>query len=208
MLDCFCGLGGASEGFHQEGFECTGIDIVDVGYPYKLILADMRELDGKDFRGYDVVWGSPPCRDFSVVGKVFGHTWKRPPDPKGNGMELVNAYLEFVKTAEPKIWIMENVPNLQKYYEPSVFQTNLGDKHMARCFWGNFPTFLLPKSKFKVVYPGVWRKGERDSKKERSLGEGRIFNIQGKLRKWYRAKIPLACSLAFARACKTQLLEA
>jgi site-specific DNA-cytosine methylase len=63
-------MGGASEGFHMEGFDCLGIEInseIAKLYPYKVIVADMRDLRGKDFRGYDVIWGSPPCVDFSTA---------------------------------------------------------------------------------------------------------------------------------------------
>lgn len=202
MLDTFCGLGGASEGFHREGFDCTGIDIINVGYPYHFIKGDMNQLKGSDFRGYDVIWGSPPCRDFSVVGNVFGHTWKRPQDPEV-GMKLVNAYLQFVKEADPTIWIMENVSNLQKHYKKAKVKTSLGDRHrMTRCFWGNFPPFLIPKQKGKVVYPGHW---DKNPKRNNRPDEGPIFVTQGKLRKWERAKIPLVCSLAFAKACKTEI---
>ncbi len=41
MLDCFCGMGGVSDGFILEGFDVTGIDIVDapkmLGYKHRFI---------------------------------------------------------------------------------------------------------------------------------------------------------------------------
>lgn len=203
FLDCFCGLGGASEGFHREGFECTGIDIADVGYPYTFIHTKMEDLNGEDFTGYDVIWGSPPCREFSVIGNVFGHTWKKPQNPQ-DGLKLVRAYQDFIKEAKPKIWIMENVPNLQKHIGKAKLKTSLGvNNRMTRCFWGNFPMFLIPKDVGKYVYHHFYPSKSGKRKKD----EGPIFQTQGKLRKWERAKIPLTCSRAFARACKEKLLN-
>ena len=72
ILDCFCGLGGVSDGFALEGFDVTGIDIEDMpskGYKHRFIRADIRDLKGEDYRGYDVVWGSPPCREFQGLRK-------------------------------------------------------------------------------------------------------------------------------------------
>ena len=204
LLDCFCGLGGVSDGFALEGFEVLGIDVEDMptkGYKHGFIQADIRELKGEDYQGYDVVWGSPPCRNFSCVGDVFGHTWKKPPDPEGEGMEIVNAYLKFVEDAQPKIWIMENVPRLQKYYKKAKVKTTLGCGTMKRCFWGNFPPFLIPKDAQKYVYRHFYPSKSGKRRKD----EGPIFTIQGKDRKWFRAKIPLACSRAFARACREEL---
>lgn len=196
MLDCFCGLGGASEGFHREGFECTGIDIVNVGYPYRLILADMLTLKGEDFRGYDVIWGSPPCRDFTKLPDHWVHKdgskgqWKIPKNPE-NGIKLVQAFGRFVSDARPTFWIMENVKGLADFdwlhiYLPKAriygAKLHLGKQH---AFWGNFPEFLLPHAYSQMCNQ----------------------DVQGKLRAWERAKIPLACSQAFARACKEALLE-
>jgi len=185
FLDCFCGMGGASEGFHREGFECTGIDIVDVGYPYKLILKDMLTLDGSDFKGYDVIWGSPPCRDFVNISDWH---WKEKQNPK-KGVKLVNCFLSFVKQAKPRIWIMENVKYLAEHISLQPQQISwIGTPKKVRAFWGNFPNFLMPLQELPNKCKNI----------------GKPFD---KMRKWERAKIPLACSLAFAQACKQQLLK-
>ena len=203
MLDCFCGLGGASMGFAKEGFDCTGIDVVNVGYPYRFILADMLSLKGEDFRGYDVIWLSPPCRHWSSFARIYGSTWKNKPDPEGQGMKLVNASLTFVERAQPKFWIMENTDGLVKYLglKPrfvtylSLGSNNQGKKHG---FWGNFPSCLIPKDNRKkpITYHKIIQ-GKRYPKSANA----------GKLESWINAKIPLACSQAFARACKDVLLE-
>lgn len=42
ILDLCCGMGGWSIGFYRAGFECTGVDTLDIGYPYHLVQADVR----------------------------------------------------------------------------------------------------------------------------------------------------------------------
>jgi len=184
LLDCFCGLGGVSDGFAMEGFDVLGIDIADMpskGYKHKFLQADIRELWGYNFQGYDVIWGSPPCRDFSQVN-TNGRGWKIPKDPQ-RGMILVNAFLDFVKAAAPYFWIMENVSGLAKYLpNPRINKAKIGFKRHV--FYGNFPSFLLPQSsKFAV----------------------RSLSGYAKDAKWKRAIIPLATSRAFAKACKQAL---
>jgi site-specific DNA-cytosine methylase len=184
-------MGGVSDGFALEGFDVTGIDIVDapkmVDYKHKFIQADMLSLKGTDFKGFDVVWGSPPCRDFSRMcstSRKFWRgrwvEWKDSPNPD-RGLNLVNAFLKFKEDANPKIWIMENVPRLANYVSKPT-QINYIGKTMKRAFWGNFPHFLMP---MQTTEPN--KSAIRDP--------------------WLRAKIPLACSRAFAKACKEQLVE-
>lgn len=177
-------MGGASGGFAKEGFKCTGIDIVDVGYPYELIVSDMRRLKGEHFQGYDVIWGSPPCRDFSNFTACGWKTWKKKPDVNA-GLELVHCYLDFVKAAKPDMWIMENVPRLRKFLHSPPNQVSRIGKTMRRAFWGNYPNFLMPMDLSK---PSIY-----------------YHNWKRETRAWERAKIPLPCSQAFAKACKEAL---
>jgi hypothetical protein len=183
MVDCFCGMGGVSDGFALEGFDVLGIDIEDapnkLGYKHKFIQADITTLNGKDFQGYDVIWGSSPCRNFTILNDTC---WKEKKDPK-KGLILVNAFINFVKEAQPKYWILENVFGLEKFLpNPKISKAKVGFK--KHVFYGNFPPFLLPESsKFKVRESCGW----------------------DKLAHWKRSKIPLACSQAFAVACREAL---
>lgn len=204
ILDCFCGMGGVSDGFAKEGFDVTGIDIVDapklLGYKHKFIQADFKTLDGGDFQGYDVIWGSPPCRDFSEFCRIYGSTWKNPPDPQGGLLNIV-AYWKFVSRAQPKIWIMENVSNLTKYlpvtpdlvtYLTTSVKNGSGKKH---AFWGDFPIFLIPKDSSHVITYHKIINGKRCPKQK----------YKSKIGKWINAKIPITCSQAFAQACREAL---
>jgi site-specific DNA-cytosine methylase len=205
MLDVCCGAGGVSLGFAKQGFEVTGIDIVDspkrFGYPFKFIQADITKLDGSLFKGYDVIWASPPCRDFTRIAEMYGHNWhKNPPDPQG-GLLKVTACLDFVCRAQPKYWILENVFNLTKYLplKPDLVtyltlcKNGQGKKH---AFWGDFPAGLIPKDCTKQI----------SFHKKQSDGQYwmRAKNNGGS---WENSKIPLAVSEAFARDCKEALLE-
>lgn len=190
MLDVFCGMGGVSDGFALEGFDVTGIDIEDapkkLGYKHRFIQADIRTLNGKDFRGHSVIWGSTPCRNFTQLPdhalRADGENWKwkNPKNPEA-GLELVTTFLQFVKYAEPTFWVLENVAGLANYLDlkPRAYNARIlnGKRHV---FYGNYPLFLIP----------------------RAIRKKRAIDYGGPLRSWYRAEIPLACSRAFAVACR------
>lgn len=184
-VDFYCGLGGLSDGLAMEGFTVLGVEIneeISRLYKHPCLVADVRELDGKQFRAFDVIVGSPPCRDFSVATYFGKKYWKNPPNPE-DGLSMVKAFLRIVHEAKPQFWLMENVPRLQEFLkeEPKCV-VNL-TKYMKRAFLGNFPPFLIPL----------------DGRK------GRIQDFQGRHRKWERAKIPLPVARAFAKAVKEKL---
>ena len=207
LLDCFCGMGGVSDGFALEGFDVTGIDIVDapkmLGYKHKFIQADMLTLKGEDFGGYDVVWGSPPCRDFSQIGLLYGKRWKNKPNPE-KGLVLINCFLKFAEDAKPKIWIMENVANLKKHFTELQPRTEgyitYGKRHV---FYGNYPLFLMPRDmRIKIRSQN---KNGRDQPNMKYLEPTPTHNRA--IQSAQHARIPLVCSRAFAKACKDALME-
>lgn len=200
MLDVGCGMGGMSDGFAKEGFEVTGIDIIDapklLSYPYAFHQADVRELNGKDWQGYDVIHVSMPCRDFSPMARCYGKNWKDKPNPE-RGLKLVKTALKFIEAAAPKYWIMENVYGLSKYLDlkPKITCYIRYKKHG---FWGDFPFFLMPRITGQPMTKGQYVNGLRCPQPRVRLGNS-------KMQSWNHAKIPLPCSQAFAKACKQEL---
>lgn len=129
-------------------------------------------------------------------GSAVGHTWKRAPDPE-YGLKFVNAYVKFVMDAQPKIWIMENVDRMKQFYrEKPRIESALIKGKKRHAFWGNFPLFLMPQEPCFKLSVGL-HKGKHESKD--------IARKKGRKVMAVNAKIPLSCSLAFAKACKTEL---
>ncbi len=139
VADFFCGAGGFSEGFYQEGFDvifaldywkpayithehnhkhCKNVcmNILDIDTPEKIdeIIPDT-----------DIIIGSPPCVSFScsnLSGKA----------DKTLGLQLINQYLKIVlyKKTKPnsklKYWMMENVPNSIEFIKNKYSAIELG----------------------------------------------------------------------------------
>lgn len=70
LFDLFCGDGGAAMGYHQAGFEVTGIDIESQpNYPFEFYQGDALTVS---LDGFDAYHASPPCTKWSLVTKVHG----------------------------------------------------------------------------------------------------------------------------------------
>lgn len=211
-LDLFCGLGGWSDGLEAEGFDVLGVEIeprIAALYKHPVIVADVCSLNPKDFKGYDLIVGSPPCRDFSKVGWAVGNNWKRKPDPEGEGMKLINAFLNFVEIAKPSYWLMENVPQAAPYVEkhrnivPAVI-TKLG-KNMKRAFWGNFPPFLVSRD-YRKKQIGRLRNRKKINGElilSSPIKQNEVYD--GWLRSWEAARIPSPVAQALGKAVKEAL---
>lgn len=205
-LDLFCGLGGWSDGLAANGFDVTGVEIVPMvaevyGQKYNVINKDVCELNPENFKGYDLIVGSPPCRDFSVIGLALKNKWKRPPDPEGEGLRLVNVFLDFVEKAKPTYWCMENSPRLEQYLHIKPRTVTYFGSNMRRALWGNFPAFLISTD---------FRRGCITGGRNRSTGEVRKTTYpfkygQGKLRTWERAIIPFPIANGLGVAVKQAL---
>lgn len=117
FLDLFAGCGGFSAGLKKAGLISVGEVEQDAwaaeslrhNFPNSRVLeGDIREYDDasiRSFQGVDVIVGGPPCQGFSVAGATqFGID-----DPRN---ALPHWFLHWVKVLNPKIAIIENVPNI------------------------------------------------------------------------------------------------
>jgi hypothetical protein len=189
LLDICCGFGFWSIPFYREGFECTGVDIVDVGYPYELILEDIRDFHPN--RQYDVVMESPPCTEFSELLFLAVAKKQRPLGNPEKGMELVREAYRIVQEAKPRYWALENVRGSVLYISKLLGPPRI--KHHPWYIWGKFPEFMLDRSELGL--------------KVRSGPNGRL-NPDVKfdpLIAWKRSRIPLPLGTAMARACRMAL---
>mgnify|MGYP000147264852 CR=1 FL=1 len=148
VLDLFCGAGGWSIPFIKDGDYVVGVDIRDVGYPGKLILKDVRELDGRQFRGFDLIIGSPPCEEFSIAKEFWVHKGRLRNIEKG--LELVRHFYRIVEEAQPKFWAMENVWQLTKYWHEKPIWKFRISRRGIRALWGNIPIPLALDFQFRT----------------------------------------------------------
>lgn len=128
MVDFFCGAGGLSLGFVEEGFNIKlANDIQDVcieTYKYnhpelptsKIIEGDIKEIvdnvDNYIDTDIDIVVGGPPCQGFSEANR------QRVIDDPRN--ELYKYYVKAVENIAPKFVLMENVKGMLKVADQVV----------------------------------------------------------------------------------------
>lgn len=128
LVDFFCGAGGLSLGFIQEGFHVElANDIEDVciqtyifNHPEvrseKVIKGDIKEIidNIEDFisRPIDIVVGGPPCQGFSEANR------QRVIDDPRN--ELYKYFIQAVGKIAPKFVVMENVKGMLKVADQVV----------------------------------------------------------------------------------------
>jgi DNA (cytosine-5)-methyltransferase 1 len=107
LLDLFCGVGGASVGYAQAGFEVHGVDLKHgKRYPYTYLRADVLDVikDENFMQQFDVIHASPPCQTHSITQHLRNAQGKS--TSKVDLIPQTRAAL----IASGKPYIIENVP--------------------------------------------------------------------------------------------------
>lgn len=112
VLEICAGAGGQSLGLEKAGFDHELAVEIDRDAAATLRLnrpewnvheGDVREIDGKKYRGIDLLAGGVPCPPFSVAGKQLGADDER---------DLFPEALRLVREAKPAAVMLENVKGL------------------------------------------------------------------------------------------------
>jgi hypothetical protein len=178
-IDLFCGLGGWAEGFLAEGYDVIGYDIdprFAEMYPATFIQADVRDLDGREFRGARCIVASPPCQGFSLANAQVRRK-ERPTEADWQPVRAVWRIAE--ESGVPTI--LENVRGALQFLGPA--RASWGSRYL----WGDVPPYWL----------------ERTNEPEK-FGGSRWWPGKNRPRAKYRrpeltAKIPLPLARAVAR---------
>jgi len=162
MIDLFCGAGGLSLGFTQEGFitslandiqDCC-VDTYAHNHPETprdyIVLGDINDVVNNldellAGRKVDVVVGGPPCQGFSMANRQ-----RLIDDPRNH---LYKSYVEVVKKVNPKFFVMENVKGMQSVAEQVKEDfRNIG--YTVECYILNAKDFGVPQNRERLIYIG------------------------------------------------------
>lgn len=111
-LEICAGAGGQALGVSRAGFSHVGLVEIESDYcatlkrnrpGWNVINADLREFDGSEYRGVDLLAGGVPCPPFSIAGKGLGADDER---------DLFPQALRLVDEIRPRAVMIENVRGL------------------------------------------------------------------------------------------------
>lgn len=127
LIDFFCGAGGFSEGFRQQGFDVVmgidnwmpAIETHNLNHNLKDVKKDVLDFSESieeinNLPDTEVIVGSPPCVLFSLSNKGGKAD-------KTLGIKLIESFLRVIavkkhqKSSKLVSWFMENVPNSRNY---------------------------------------------------------------------------------------------
>ena len=162
MIDLFCGAGGLSLGFTQEGFitslandiqDCC-VDTYAHNHPETprdhIVLGDIKDVvknldELLAGRSVDIVVGGPPCQGFSMANRQ-----RLIDDPRNY---LYKSYVEVVEKVRPKFFVMENVKGMLSVAEQVKEDfRNIG--YSVECHVFNAKEFGVPQNRERLIYIG------------------------------------------------------
>lgn len=177
VVDFFCGAGGFSEGFRQQGFDIIkGIDfwqpaidshnlnhnlkdsiknILDFWSENTADIEEINKIPNSEF-----IIGSPSCVSFSMSNKSGK-------GDKTSGIKLIKAYLraivvkKYQKNSILLGWYLENVPNSRGYIQPEYTFEELNLKKWVGTIG------ISPKEIAIRTHGGIFNAGDYGAPQER-----------------------------------------
>lgn len=162
IVDLFCGSGGLSLGFVQEGFSVSlANDIEDCcietyahNHPEiprsRIIKGNIQTISSQiisllDRESIDVVVGGPPCQGFSMANRQ-----RLIDDPRNH---LYRSYVHVVSSLLPKFFVMENVKGMLGV-APQVLDDFKAIGYEVSYHVLNAKDFGVPQNRERLIYIG------------------------------------------------------
>ncbi len=166
-IDLFCGAGGFSKGFDDQGFknvfsndyEKSFCETYKANFPnHRLLQKNIEDLSKKEILSLtknvkiDVIIGGPPCQGFSMAGNIGR---KFIDDPRNH---LFKEFLRVANIVKPNFIVMENVQRLythnkNKTKDEIINRFNEIGYHVE-CKVLNSVHFSVPQMRRRVVFIG------------------------------------------------------
>jgi len=166
-IDLFCGAGGFSYGFDEEGFKNVfSLDNEEdfcktykENFPkHNLLLKDIKKLKTNEInkilnkRKIDVIIGGPPCQGFSIAGKIGRKFLK---DPRNY---LFREFARVVNIVKPNFVVIENVERLYSHNKNQTRLEILNEfqsmGYNMECEVLNAVNFGVPQNRRRVFFIG------------------------------------------------------
>lgn len=162
MIDLFCGAGGLSLGFTQNGFitslandiEPCCVDTYAHNHPdtprENIVLGDINEVIANidslmRFKDVDVVIGGPPCQGFSMANRQ-----RLIDDPRN---KLYKSYVKVLTIVKPKFFVMENVKGMLSA-SSQVLEDFQRIGYSVACRVLNAKDFGVPQNRERLIFIG------------------------------------------------------
>ena len=164
VIDLFCGVGGLSAGFRNEGFKVVaGVDIDSTcKYAYetnigaKFISKSVADIHSDELKSLyskgvrRILIGCAPCQPFSAyTGRYRRNETNEDTD---NRWILLRTFSDLIKETKPEIVSMENVPRLTQHPEFKEFVKTL-EKNNYNVTWYkvNAEEYGVPQKRNRLV---------------------------------------------------------
>lgn len=112
FVDLFCGMGSFTYSLGKLGCECVMACDIDPNARLNYYnhfgeepLGDIKDIDPATLPQYDLLCAGIPCQAFSKIGKQQGFDDER-------GTLFFTDVMRFIKTNQPRLVLIENVPSL------------------------------------------------------------------------------------------------
>jgi len=176
VADLFAGAGGFTAGFQRAGFMPVAaveydrwaastyaanfgdhvlacpVEVVGVRRVGDVLEWSGRNLVGADVRfespAVDVLVGGPPCQGFSPLGRMNDWSFD---DPRN---KLWKHYVRILDVVQPKIFVIENVPELLKSPEFALLREHVGQSYDVIFGVLNAAHYGVPQARRRAIVVG------------------------------------------------------